>query len=249
MREMHKRVMVWFWVLVGTWAFSGVASAAPNGDKTRAFRYQLRALGTYAGEGVLTIGAKEDIGGRPLRPIRIEAFTAGMASGFLSAKTFATTWVNGSWLPVRSRWDMEINQEKRILKASYDRQGVKGSLERAGKARDFNHKTKGHGLELVSVFTWMMNADLSPGKEYSMPVFDSRFIYQVDAKVGVSEEIQVPVGFRQAIPVQIRVTRGKYQRDATLYLSADRDRTPLKLVFKYGMIGTVEASLVGEKQV
>ena len=217
-------------------------------DGERAYRYELRALGTYAGEAVFAIGAEETVGKRKLRPVRIDAFTAGLAANFLSGKTRSTAWVNRSWLPVRVRWDQVIDGVDRVVKASFDSKSVTGTDERGKRSEKVEIAMEQHGLDLVSVFPWLMQADLTPGAHYVLPVFDGRRIYQVTVDTGVAKEIQVPVGFRNAIPLKIRVERGEYRRDMELWISAEKDRAPLRMVFKYGLIGTVEANLVGEKK-
>jgi hypothetical protein len=248
-------------VLVGVMAVSAVGvgpvlanapspkEAKSSSESERAYRYELRALGAYAGEAIFQIGVEEEVGKRTLRPIRIDAHTAGLAANFLNGKTMSTTWVDKTWMPVRARWDQVLDKVKRVVKASFEAKKVKGTDDRDGKTfAKIDLDTAARGLDLVSVFSWLMHADLSPGAKYQIPVFDGRRIYDLAVTVGIAKELQVPVGFRQAIPVQIKVTRGEYKRDVELWLSAEKDRTPLKLVFKYGLLGTVEASLVGEKK-
>lgn len=225
---------------------TGAMAAPPDGE--RAYRYELRALGTYAGEAIFTIGAEEEVGKRTLRPVRIDAHTSGLAANFLDAKTRSTAWVSQTWLPMRVRWDQTIDGVERVVKASFDRKGVKATDEKKGKVDKYDLKTPSHGHDLVSIFAWLMQADLSPGSTYELPVFDGKRIYNVKVTAGVAKEIQVPVGFRQAIPLKIHISRGEYKRDMELWLSAEKDRVPLKLIFKYGLIGTVEASLVGERK-
>ena len=180
--------------------------------------------------------------------MRIDAFTAGLAANFLSGKTSSVAWVNQTWMPVRARWDQTIDGVKRVVKASFDSKTVKSSDEKNGRTEKFELATPAHGHDLVSIFSWLMHADLDPGRKYEIPVFDGRRIYTVTVEAGVAKEIQVPVGFRKGIPLKIHVRRGEYKRDMELWLSAEKDRTPLRMVFKYGLIGTIEASLVGERK-
>ena len=240
------KVLVAVLGLASLMSASSALAEAPTGE--RAYRFELRALGTYAGEAIFSIGAEEKVGKRMLRPVRIDAHTAGLAANFLAGQTNSTAWVNQTWLPVRVRWDQTINKVQRVVKASFDNKSVKGSDEKNGKAQKIDLQTAQHGLDLVSVFSWLMQADLSPGATYDLPVFDGSRIYNVSVTAGVAKEIQVPVGFRKAIPLKVVVTRGEYKREMELWFSAEKDRTPLRLVFKYGLIGTVEASLVGEKK-
>lgn len=234
-------------VLIGMLALAWPASAMAQ-DGESAFRYELRALGTYAGEATLSIGKTEQVGKRTLRPVRIDAFTAGLAANFLSGKTSSVAWVNQMWMPIRARWDQTIDGVKRVVKASFDSRSVKSTDEKNGRVEKFDLATPDRGHDLVSIFTWLMHADLDPGRRYEIPVFDGRRIYTVTVEAGVAKEIQVPVGFRKGIPLKIHVQRGDYKRDMELWLSAEKDRTPLRMVFKYGLIGTIEASLVGERK-
>ncbi len=226
-------------------ALGGAAQAQDTGE--RGWRYELRAMGAKAGEAVLVIGAEETVGKTEIRPIRIDARTEGMAANFLDATSIATTWVDGSWLPVRARWDQVVDKQKRVVKASFDRKGVTGTDERDGKLFESpNWQIGRHPMDVVSVFTWLARQEMSPGNKFEIPVFDGRRIYTVNAQVGVAKEIQLPVGFRRAIPIRATVQRGDYKRNIELWISADRDRTPLKMVFKYGLLGEVEALFTGD---
>lgn len=230
-------------------ALSSVAHAEPAAPVERAFRYELRALGAYAGEAVFAIGKPETVGKRELVPVRIDGFTAGLTASFVDAKTSSTTWVDALWLPVRSRTDQVVNKEKRVLKVGFDPAKLHGTDERNGKLfNKFDMRLEKTTLDLISVFPWLMQADLSPRMKHSVHVFDGRRLYDVDISVGIASELHVPVGMRRAIPLKIKVTRGEYKRDMELWISADKERAPLKFVFKYGVVGTVEAQLVGEKK-
>lgn len=226
-------------------SLSGAALAQDTGE--RGWRYELRAMGAKAGEAILVIGPQEKVGTTDLRAIRIDAYTEGMAKNFLDATSVATTWVDLSWLPVRARWDQVIDKQKRVVKASFTGKGVKGTDERDGKLFESPDWTIGRPpQDVVSVFTWLARQEMSPGNKFEIPVFDGRRIYTVNAQVGVAKEIQLPVGFRRAIPIRATVVRGEYKRNIELWVSAERDRTPLKMVFKYGLLGEVEALFVGD---
>jgi len=228
------------------------AAQADDGGKAseqRALRYELRAMGANAGEAVLLVGAPETIGKTVLRPVRIDARTDGVAANFLRADSIATTWVDSRWLPIRSRWDQTIDGIRRVIKGSYSKKGVAGSEDRDGKPfQKHDHQVGQHPLDLVSIWTWLMHQTLEPGMTFTIPVFDGRRIYTVDLRVGIVTELLLPIGQRKGIPIKATITRGNYKRDAELWLSSGRERSPLKVVFKYGLLGTVEASLVSEKK-
>jgi len=226
-------------------ALGGSALAGDTGE--RAWRYELRAMGAKAGEAVFIVGALEKVDKTEVRALRIDARTEGMAKNFLDADSMATTWVDTSWLPLRARWDQTIDKVKRVVKASFGPRGVKGTDERDGRVFESPDWQIGkHPMDVVSVFMWLARQEMSPGNRFEIPVFDGRRIYTVKAQVGVAKEIQLPAGFRRAIPLRATVERGEYKRNIELWISAEKDRTPLKMVFKYGLLGEVEALFVGE---
>lgn len=223
--------------------------SAAKKDASRSLRYELKALGASAGEAIMVVGTPEKVGKTMLRPIRIDAKTDGLAANFLRADSMATTWVDTRWLPVRSRWDQVIDGMRRVIKGSFSNRGVAGSEERNGKPFEkHDHQIGEHPLDLVSIFAWLMHQKLEPGMMFTMPVFDGRRIYKVELKVGVISELHLPIGHRKGIPLAVTISRGTYRRDAELWISADREPVPLKVVFKYGLIGTVEAMLAAEKK-
>ncbi|MFT7580056.1 MAG: hypothetical protein ACI9MR_001723, partial [Myxococcota bacterium] len=226
------------------------AGAALAEDATnRQYRYKLVAMGQGAGEAVLNIGAPAMVDGKPLRAIRIDAKTGGLAAKFVNTATTSTTWVNERWQPVAARWDSDKSNYKQILKTKFDGRKINATDERDGKLhRKISYKTKEAGVDLISVFPWLMAQDMTPGTKYTVELFDGNRVYRVDIEVGKAKEIHVPIGMRKAIPLRATISRGSYSRKMTAYFSADKDRAPLKLVFKYGLIGKVEALLVSHRK-
>ena len=246
---MAKRVAVLALIAVAVLGL-GVGGARAERPGERSYRYQLTAMGARAGEAVLQVGLPELVGKTVLRALKLDARTDGLAASFLNVESLSTTWVDASWIPVRSRWDMVVDGIKRVVKGTFEGRAVTGIDERDGKLFEKNElRANDPPLDLVSMFGWLMNQDLSPGTKYVVPVFDGRRIYMVALSVGVAKEIQVPIGFRRGIPVKAVVTREGYKREVELWLSADKDRAPLRMVFKYGVLGTVEAELIAEKKV
>jgi len=236
---------------VGAMAALATGAQAEDGpeDGKRAFRYELKALGAGAGEAVLHVGLPEKVGKVMLRPIRIDARTEGLAANFMKADSVATTWVDDRWLPVRSRWDQVVDGLRRVIKGRFSSKGVAGSEEHNGKPFEkHDHQIGKHPLDLVSIFTYLMHQTFEPGMVLSIPVFDGRRIYQVDLKVGMMAELMLPIGHRKGIPLKITISRGDYRREAELWISAGKDPAPLKIIFKYGLLGTVEAVLAAEQK-
>lgn len=227
---------------------AALADDDPTGSQ--AFKYELRALGAKAGEAVLLIGDLEEVGKDKLRPIRIDARTEGLAAKVMETVSASTTWVDGLWLPVRARWDIAINHVKRVYKTTFAGKKVSGTDERDGKLfakNDFVIAQR--GTDIVSVFGWIMNQDMTPGTRYAIQVYDGRRIYDLRLDVGAATEITLPIGIRKAIPIKGRITRGEYKRDVTMWLAATKDRAPLKLSFSYGLLGSIDAVLVSQRKV
>ena len=234
-------------------ATAGTAAAADTPAKDEAsftYRYELRALGAKAGEAVLFIGTPEKIGEHTLRPIRIDAKTEGLAAKVMKTDTASTSWVDHVWLPVRARWDITLDRVRRVYKTVFEGRRIKGTDTRGGKVHAKNDYTlRQRGVDIVSVFAWIMHQDMTPGTHYAIQVYDGRRVYDLDFVVGTASDIHLPVGIRKAIPLRGKISRGDaYSRNVELWLSVDADRALYKLVFKYGLLGEVEAVLVGNKK-
>lgn len=225
------------------------AGAAPEVG-SRTFRYELRALGAKAGEAVLFIGDETKIGKETLRPVRIDARTEGLAAQVMKTETSSTSWVDHVWLPVRARWEIVLDAVRRVYKTTFEGRRVKGTDTREGKVFAKNDFTlRQRGADIVSIFPWIMAQDMSPGTQYAIELYDGRMIYEVSFTVGTARDLHLPIGIRKAIPLRGKVRRGNvYTREVELWVAADADRALYKLVFKYGLLGEVEAVLVGERR-
>lgn len=224
----------------------GAAEDAP----TRTFRFELKALGQRAGEATLRIGAPTEVGGLTLRPIQIDAATAGIAKRFVNTTTASTSWVNERWLPVRARWDSMWQRVRRVVKAKFTGRKLHATDERDGELhREVDHRTRQPGADIISIFPWVMAQDMTPGTRYVIEVFDGFRVYDLALEVGGATQIATATGVRAAIPLHGTVSRGEhYTREVAFYLSADDARLPLKLVFKYGLLGEVEVVLVSHRE-
>lgn len=247
---MFRRTLIPLGLAVALLAGSA-ATALADESRERTFRYELRALGQKAGEAVLFIGDETRIGKQKLRPVRIDARTSGLAATLLKTEAVTTSWVDQRWLPVRARWDIALDEIKRVYRTTYSGNRVKGTDSRDGKVFKTNdYRTRERGSDIISIFPWIMHQDMTPGTTYAIEVFDGRRMYDLSITVGMAADIHLPVGLRKAIPLRGRVTRGDaYSRDVEFWISAEEDRTPFKLVFKYGMLGEVEAVLVSQRKV
>lgn len=224
------------------------AAAAGPADGARSFKYELRSVGARQGQAILSIGERTRVGDRWLRSVRLEARTEGLLGRLYRAGADATTWIDDHWLPVRAHWEGFTKTGKRRVDVRYEGRRILGEYEREGKPlQKTDRKLVRRTTDTVSVFAWLMNQDLRPGQRMRQPLFAGTRIYWLTIEVGEPERILVPVGLRVAYPVKVVATRGKkYRREATYYLGVD-DGVPYKLSFTYGLVGAVEAVLVGAR--
>ncbi len=244
-------------VSVALAAPSPPASAAPASPPAparatdafaRSFRYEVRALGAHVGQAVLRFGAPENVGGELLRAVTIEARTEGIGARVFKTETTSTSWVDESWLPVAGRWDAVIPTGKRLVKVVYEGHRVRGRDLRDGKLK---HKMDRvlplRSLDLVSAFGWLAQLDLEAGTKAMLPLYDGIRIYRLDVLVGDAQEIRIPAGPRRAVPVRLTVSRGSFRKELTYWLDPV-DRTPYKLSFSYGVLGSVDAVLLDARR-
>jgi hypothetical protein len=224
------------------------ASAEAPADAARSFKYELRSVGARQGQAVLSIGERTKVGDRWLRSVRLEARTEGLLGRLYRAGADATTWIDDHWLPVRAHWEGFTKTGKRRVDVRYEGRRILGEYDREGQPlKKTDRKLVRRTTDTVSVFAWLMNQDLKPGQRLRQPLFAGTRIYWLTIEVGEPERIMVPVGLRVAYPVKVVATRGKkYRREATYYLGVD-DGVPYKLSFSYGLVGAVEAVLIGSR--
>lgn len=221
-----------------------LAETAAETTVEQAWRYELRALGSRAGEVVMTLGGPRKFGARLLRSVRIEARTDGMAARLFPAVADGTSWIDGEWLPVRADWTGSINADKREIRYKYRGNRAKGEYKKGGQVLlSFDDKASDRTVDTVSVITWVMSRAMTPGAEYKQPYFDGRRFFDMVAKVGNSKEISLPVGLREAYPVSVTMTHGKIRYHMVIWVGV-HDRVPYKTAFDFKPLGGLEMVLV-----
>jgi hypothetical protein len=234
-----------------TLTLGGAALAAgglADGEQ-RAFRFEVRALGATIGDAVLSIGALQDIGGHKLRPVSVQAKTRGLGATLYPCDTTSTSWVDAATMPVLARWDATIPGGKRVVKARFDGNHVKGEDHRNGKLKKrLDRKLGARAADIISSLAWLLEMDLTAGTQVRAPLYDGLRIYLLSATVGDVQEIRVPGGLRQAVPIRVAVTRGDKFRKDIVYWVDPVTRTPYKLSFKFGVLGSVDALLIAERK-
>lgn len=222
--------------------------AATTDSFARSFRYDVRALGAHVGQAVLRFGTPEVMGGELLRAVTIEARTEGIGARVFKTETTSTSWVDEQWLPVAGRWDAELPTGKRLVKVIYEGHRVRGQDLRDGKPKhEMNRLLPLRSLDLVSAFGWLARLDLKAGTKAMLPLYDGIRIYRMDVRVGDLAEVRIPAGTRKAVPVHLTVSRGSFRKELTYWLDPV-DRTPYKLSFSYGVLGSVDAVLLDARR-
>ncbi len=226
----------------------GPSATSPAASFARSFRYEVRAMGAHVGQAVLRFGAPELRGAELLRAVTIEARTEGIGARLFKTETTSTSWVDEAWLPVAGRWNAEIPTGKRLVKVVYEGHRVRGQDLRDGKLK---HKLDRvlplRSLDLVSAFGWLCQIDLEAGTKAMLPLYDGIRIYRLDVTVGDLAEVHIPAGARKAVPVHLTVSRGTFRKELTYWLDPV-DRTPYKLSFRYGVLGSVDAVLLDARR-
>ena len=119
----------------------GVFAAVVDGEKRVAskdalstvYRFQFKALGSPAGQAVISISKLQTLGSTNVRSVRLEAKTEGMAHRIFQAIGDGTTWVDEQWLPIRMKWDAKFRGKKRLVRARVSEKKLKGSYFKEGK--------------------------------------------------------------------------------------------------------------------
>jgi hypothetical protein len=221
-------------------------AAGPSPADVHTFRYELRALGSPAGEAVLTLGAEKSVQGKELRPVRLEAKTAGFAAKVFKAITDATTWVDAKGLPVLGAWESETSKGRSKGSSRFDGTRLEADHTTNGKSKKVKAKLADRAVDAVSAFAWALGLDLREGESAKRPLFDGKRLFEIEVKAGKAESVTVPAGVREAVPLLVTVTRKGFERRLVYWVGKD-DKVPYKLRFEYGHLGAVEALLVAMK--
>ena len=221
------------------------ASASPLPEPAGIFRYQLTVLGAVGGEAVLTVGAPSKIGDESVRHIRLEARTAGVAGRIYDAQGDGTTVIDSALNPLRMKWSSKTRGTAREANILFHERGVKGTYRYASKpVRKLRLKSKSWPLDAISAYLWLPQRALEEGATYRRSFFDGRRLGRLKAKVGSPRSIQVPVGLREVVPMQIVAGRAGKEREVVFWIGR-QDRVLYRIEVTHGVLGKVRADLIG----
>ena len=224
------------------------AMAQTSHDPAGTFRYQLKALGALAGDAVLTVSPLSSVGAAQVRRVRLEAKTAGVAGRLYKAMGDGTTVVDSALRPLRMKWRSIIRDYPRDAELSFTKRGVEGTYRHRDKfVLSIDEKTEGWPLDAISAYLWLPQQRLIPGARYTRPFFDGRRVGTLSARVGETRSIQVPAGLREVIAMDIVATTKRRERKVTFWIGLS-DRVLYRIEVSHGILGTVQADLVGQRR-
>ena len=222
-----------------------VASASPFSEPAGMFRYQLTVMGAVGGEAVLTIGAPSTIGDQSVRHIRLEARTTGVAGRIYDAQGDGTTVIDSALNPLRMKWSSRTRGAAREGNVLFHARGIKGTYRYKSKpVRKLRLKSRSWPLDAISAYLWLPQQSLEEGAEYRRSFFDGRRLGTLKATVGSPSSIQVPVGLREVVPMQIVADRAGKKREVVFWIGR-HDRVLYRIEVAHGILGKVRAELTG----
>jgi len=223
-----------------------VAHAAKSTAKGRGlqFTYEVRARDSRIGQAKLTVGPKQALGKRQVRALLIEGSTEDLVGVLYAGKARATTWVDSAWVPVEAHWRSEFGRKKGEAEAVYTPKRVKAMFARPGKPNyKVDQATSAVPHDMVSVIPWLMQQKPKPGFRATIPVYTGMDVCELDALARPPESILVPMGRRQAVPVDLVFTRCRVSRRFTVWLD-EKDWTPHRMLLPDPVLGAIEVVLL-----
>jgi hypothetical protein len=189
---------------------------------------------------------------------------------FYEVKVSASTWkylelifkmrdtIESVFDPASSRPHAFIFRQRENRKvidthASFDPDKMKWSVsrQRGAKVKQYEFGSP-HALDPISAVYLARSADFSVGDRIQMEVFGGRSRYLVSLDIEEREPISAmgkTVEAYRIVPKVVNLTRAGYagrMRQATVWISADEKRMPLKMVSQI-FVGNVSIELVPEK--
>ncbi len=240
---LSRRLLAGAWALILLWAHPTSAN-----EPTGSFRYELRALGALAGEAVLTVSPPRQLGDEAVRHVRLEARTSGVAGRVYSAMGDGTTIVDADYRALRMKWRSTLRGVPRDAELSFHDEGLKGTYRHRDRfALALDEVTKGRPLDAISAYLWLPQQALIAGHTYTRSFFDGRRVGTLTAEVGTPRSIQVPVGLREVVPMEIVVKTRAKPRRVTFWVGV-KDRVLYRIEVSHRVLGRVRADLVAQRR-
>lgn len=223
------------------------ASAFGPGEQTV---LRVAYLGITSGSATITVGSPARQGARNVSPIVTLADSATLFALFPLHDKFVTWWDLDARRSVG--WDFYANENRKTR-----RERVKLNAPESGKAQ-IQHAAENaapsvetvdidpNAQDIAAAFFTLRDAELVPGKVVTVPVFTGKHAWDMVARVGKPESIEVPAGTFMALPLEVEVHFvGKLEskRSIKVWLSSDARHALLQLDAELA-IGSLHAETV-----
>ncbi|MFT7625853.1 MAG: hypothetical protein ACI9WU_005044 [Myxococcota bacterium] len=207
--------------------------------------WAVRVRGHVIGQAKLAVGGLQSRQGVKVRPVKFEADIRPTGLSIFKFAGKANTWVKKGWTPVSADWKWQELTKRSEVKATWKGNKLDGRWFLGGKERRRIRadSKRGHFSDVVSVLPWLMHQDLKEGKTIKTTTFTGNQVYRVTGKVGAKGKVALPGGDQEALPVAFTAVRPGKTRTFTVWVDP-ATKTPLRLVFKYALLGEVDAVLV-----
>lgn len=227
-------------------AGGSIAHASPFGPGEQTV-LEVDYSGLRAGTATITVGNATKMGDREVWPIVTLADTESLFSLFPIHDKFVTWWSFAQSHSVG--WDFYANENRHNR-----RERVKLNAPALGKAM-VQRQTEGDApalstpemnpdaQDIAAAFFALRSLPLKPGAEFKVPVFTGRHSWDMVARVGQPEELDVDAGRFSALPLDVEVHfEGKLEskRALKVWLSNDPHHALLKLQAELAL-GTLNA--------
>jgi hypothetical protein len=211
--------------------------------------YEVKLAGIPAGEAQLAVGEVGDVDGHRAVVVKSHAETTGAAALVRHAVDESTTVIDfATGLPISLETQAEQGDAKGSASATFHTAGARHSADVTyRRPEDPNAKTLhlDFGTEAVhdahSAMAQLRGWRATPGDKRSVFVVGGRRVWRVDVTYAGDDTLGLAIGNRRAMKFlgeafrtkrDLTAETAKPNRTFAVWLSADADRVPLKLVAK-----------------
>ncbi|MCA9527989.1 MAG: DUF3108 domain-containing protein, partial [Myxococcales bacterium] len=225
----------------------------PSGER---LTYSIKLFNAEAATATLVVGKRETYGETPALQVSAVLKSTPFLTKFYSIDDRLDVKMDErSFLPLESDFHIreagkELWYETRFYQIGLRLRSIR---KRGGQKLERSFRPAGHIYEPLAAIYGLRRLKLQPGQVFDFYVWDGRRERLVTAKVGGQERVYTPVGWFEAIKVEVStritggfVTQADIDRDprlGTVWLGLDANRTPVKLVTPT-KLGDAEAILV-----
>jgi hypothetical protein len=193
------------------------------------------------------------IDGKKYYQVKVKARTSKVVDLFWKMRDTVVSVFEAETLePYRYSFKQRENRRKVNTKASFDRESNKWLIHRQKGRRVKNYEfVSANTLDPITAVYLARSLDFKVGDQFYFNVFGGKSRYRLTLDIVGRERIKLDAGVFDAFKVKPRIeniTKSGYAgrvREATVWISADRRRMPLKIASEV-FIGTIYLEMVKE---